>query len=255
MRRIQRLRAGACFLMCIALICVLVAACDSTICSGGCDPYPRYDYLIVQAVGSANGDVGSIDPAHVTGVLEYDIARRIFPPLITLDANLKPVDWATKSHEVTSDGLTWTFHLNRGMKWSDSYLIDSETFAYSINRMLDPCTRSEVARYLFSNSGAAAFHAGACPAGAHTSAKTLVGSSIIASDPLTLRIKLNAPDPSFLFALTTPGVWGVPEQLIAANPDRWTEHLADGTGFGGNLYKVPKWDHAGHFEMAGNDGF
>ena len=30
---------------------------------------------------------------------------------------------------------------------------------------------------------------------------------------------------------------------------------ADGNGFGGNLYKVTKWDHAGHFEMASNDGF
>ncbi len=199
--------------------------------------------------------MGSIDPAHVTSVLEYDLARLIFPPLITLDANLKPVDWATKSHEVSEDELTWTFHLNSGMKWSDGNPIDSKTFAYSINRTLDPCTRSEVAHYLFSIQGAAAFHVSACLPGTHTSARTLIGSSIIASNPLTLQIKLSAPDPSFLLALATPGVWGVPEQLIAANPDHWTEHLADGDGLGGNLYKVTKWDHAGHFEMASNDGF
>jgi peptide/nickel transport system substrate-binding protein/oligopeptide transport system substrate-binding protein len=100
------------------------------------------------------------------------------------------------------------------MKWSDGYPIDSRVFAYSLNRTLDPCTRSEVAHYLFSISGAAAFHAGACLAGANKSAQTLIGSSIIASDPLTLQIKLSAPDPSFLFALTTPGAWAVPEQLI-----------------------------------------
>jgi peptide/nickel transport system substrate-binding protein/oligopeptide transport system substrate-binding protein len=207
------------------------------------------------AVGSANGDVGSIDPAHVTGVLEYDIARRIFPPLVTLDGNLKPIDWAAKSHEVSEDRLTWTFHLNKGMKWSDGNPIDSKTFAYSINRMLDPCTRSEVARYLFGIQGAAAFHAGACPAGAHTSAKTLVGSSIIAGDPMTLQIKLSAPDPSFLFALATPGAWAVPKQLISTDFGHWTERLADDDGFGGNLYKASKWDHAGHFEMAVNDSF
>ena len=141
------------------------------------------------------------------------------------------------------------------MRWSDSNPLDSETFAYSLNRTLDPCTRSEVAHYLFSIQDAVAFHAGACPAGAHTSAKTLVGSSIISSDPLTLQIKLSAPDPSFLFALTTPGSWAVPERLVKIYLDHWTEHLADGNGFGGNLYKVTKWDHAGHFEMASNDGF
>ena len=66
---------------------------------------------------------------------------------------------------------------------------------------------------------------------------------------------MSAPDPSFLFALTTPGAWAVPEQLIETYLDRWTEHLEDGNGFGGNLYKVTKWDHAGHFEMAVNDSF
>jgi ABC-type transport system substrate-binding protein len=90
------------------------------------------------AVGSANGDVGSIDPAHVTGVLEYDLARLIFPPLMTLDANLKPIDWAARSHEVSVDGLTWTFHLNSGMKWSDGNPIDSKTFAYSIKPYARP---------------------------------------------------------------------------------------------------------------------
>lgn len=249
-----------------ALILGTLGGCDTVItgerCGGVAPPGGGVacaaidkQFLKPVAVGSANGDVGSIDPAHVTGVLEYDLARLIFPPLMTLDANLKPIDWATKSHEVTSDGLTWTFHLNTGMRWSDSNPLDSETFAYSLNRTLDPCTRSEVAHYLFSIQDAVAFHAGACPAGAHTSAKTLVGSSIISSDPLTLQIKLSAPDPSFLFALTTPGSWAVPERLVKIYLDHWTEHLADGNGFVGNLYKVTKWDHAGHFEMASNDGF
>jgi oligopeptide transport system substrate-binding protein len=257
MRHIQRLRVGVCILICIALIGVLVAACgpDSTTCSGGCDPPPDKQILKPLAVGSANGDVGSIDPTHVTGVLEHDLARLIFPPLMTLDANLKPIDWAAKSHEVSEDGLTWTFHLNKRMKWSNSSPIDAEAFAYSVNRTLDPCTRSEVARYLFSIQGAAAFHAGMCPAGAHKSARTLVGSSIVASDDYMLQIKLGAPDPSFLFALTTPGAWAVPEQLIEKYSDHWTEHLADGDGLGGNLYKVTKWDHAGHFEMAINESF
>jgi ABC-type oligopeptide transport system substrate-binding subunit len=208
------------------------------------------------AVGSANGDVGSIDPAHVTGALKYEIAHAIFPPLIALDANLKPVDWATKSHEVSEDGLTWTFHLSASyMHWSDSNPLDSEAFAYSLNRTLDPCTRSEVAHYLFSIQGTAAFHAGACPAGAHTSAKTFVGSSIIASDPNTLQIKLSAPDPSFLFALTTPGAWAVPERLVKIYSDHWTEHQADGNGFGGNLFAVRDWDHNGHLNLVANDSF
>ena len=202
-----------------------------------------------------SSDVGSLDPAHVTGAVEYEIAHAVFPPLVALDADLKPVDWAAKSHEVTGDGLTWTFYLNRGMRWSEIESIDSAVFANSINRTLDPCTRSEVAHYLFSISGAVAFHTSACPAGAYTSAQTLVGSSIIVSDPLTLQIKLGAPDSSFLFALTTPGAWAVPERLLKIYLDHWTEHLADGRGLGGDLFLVRDWDHKGHLNLVANDRF
>ncbi len=70
-----------------------------------------------------------------------------------------------------------------------------------------------------------------------------------------MQIKLSAPDPSFLFALTTPGAWAVPEQLIETYLDHWTEHLADGDGFGGNLFAVREWDHNGHLNLAANYSF
>jgi peptide/nickel transport system substrate-binding protein/oligopeptide transport system substrate-binding protein len=256
MRRLLHPRAMVARSAFALLIAVALIACAGTthgVC--GCSAPPDPQILSVLASGQAGSDVGSLDPAHVTGALEYEIAHAVFPPLIALDANLEPVDWAAKSRKASGDGLTWTFHLNSGMKWSDGNPIDSWAFAYSLNRTLDPCTRSEVAHYLFSISGAAVFHAGACPAGAHTSAKTLVGSSIIASDPLTLQIKLSAPDPSFLFALTTPGAWAVPEQLIKIYLDHWTEHLADGDGLGGNLFAVRDWDHNGHLNLVANDSF
>jgi peptide/nickel transport system substrate-binding protein/oligopeptide transport system substrate-binding protein len=256
MRRSLHLRAMAIRLVVSLLLVAIVDACaasTSFVC--GCSAPPDPQILNLLASGQAGSDVGSLDPAHVTGALDYEIAHAVFPPLVMLHTDLKPVDWAAKSREVSKDGLTWTFHLNRGMKWSDGSPIDAKSFAYSLNRTLDPCTRSEVARYLVSIQSAAAFHASACPAGAHMSAQTLVGSSLIASDPLTLQIKLSAPDLSLLFALTTPGAWAVPEHLISAYPDHWTEHLADGDGVGGNLFKITTWDHAGHIEMRTNDAF
>jgi ABC-type transport system substrate-binding protein len=110
-----------------------VSACDSTTCSRGCDPFPLHNYWSVLAVGAPDRDLKSLDPAHVTGNAPYEIARLIFPSLMTLDTNLKPIDWAAQTHEISEDGLTWTFHLNKGMKWSDSYPIDSVALAYSLN--------------------------------------------------------------------------------------------------------------------------
>ena len=68
------------------------------------------------------------------------MAQLIFPQLVTLDEKQQPVDWAAESHEISADGLTYTFHLHKGMAWADGTPIDATTFAYSINRTLDPCT-------------------------------------------------------------------------------------------------------------------
>jgi ABC-type oligopeptide transport system substrate-binding subunit len=55
------------------------------------------------------------------------------------------------------------------MRWSDGLPIDANTFAYSINRTLDPCTASSVASYLHNLKGAVDFNGSACPAGASSS--------------------------------------------------------------------------------------
>jgi hypothetical protein len=43
-------------------------------------------------------------------------------------------------------------------------------------------------------------------------------------------------------------------------PQRWTERLTNGNGFGGNLYKITAWDdtggdHFSHLELDHNDAF
>src|SRR4051794_6130677 len=72
-----------------------------------------------QEIGPASGDLETLDPALIEFQTDYDNAQLVFPGLITLDEHGKPVDWAAASHEVSADGLTYTFHLRTGMTWSD----------------------------------------------------------------------------------------------------------------------------------------
>ncbi len=216
------------------------------------------------ASGSYNGDLYSLDPAGYLSSLDYEIAQLIFPQLVALDGNLQPVDWAAERHEVSADGLTYTFHLRKGMTWSDGSPIDANTFAYSINRALDPCWvfSIPVPGYpldypLKRIMGADAFTTGNCPPGAIHSASTLRGQSLLTPDPLTLQIRLSAPAAYFLAGLMQPPAWGVPERLVERYtqptqlPDRrqngvlstWTQHLTDDGGLGGNLFKLKLWSH------------
>ena len=239
----------------IGTLALLLSACGTS--SSGNSGHASKDKQVIkpQEIGPNAGDLATLDPALINFGVDYDHAQQIFPGLITLDNDLKTQDWAAQSHEVSSDGLTWTFHLRSGMKWSDGAAIDASTFAYSINRALDPCTGSDVASYLYNIKGAADFNGTTCPTGATSSTDTLVGKSIVVADPLTLKLTLDAPAAYFLGTFSYPTSWAQPKQLIDQYKDKWTDHLADGSGFGGNLFKVTKWDHAGHLEMAVNDNF
>src|SRR3712207_8126470 len=48
------------------------------------------------------------------------------------------------SWETSEDGLTWTFHLNKEVRWHDGEDVTSEDVAYTFNRILDE--RSEERR-------------------------------------------------------------------------------------------------------------
>jgi oligopeptide transport system substrate-binding protein len=196
----------------------------------------------------------TLDPASY--LVDAEIARLIFPQLVTLDEQQRPVDWAAERHEVSSDGLIYTFHVRPGMTWSDGSPIDANTFIYSINRALDPCTYLTTAYVLYPIRGAEEFNRGSCPAGAIKSGTTLIGSSLRAPDALTLQITLERPAGYFLTALAAPTSWGVPQALVErytiAEPDpyqaqqapthsTWTYHLLDTGAFSGNLYMLTSW--------------
>jgi oligopeptide transport system substrate-binding protein len=66
---------------------------------------------------------------------------------------------------------------------------------------------------------------------------------------------LERPAGYFLASLTNPTSWAVPKQLIDTYADEWTDHLSDNDGFGGNLFTLTRWDHAGHLDFARNERF
>ena len=231
----------------IGTLAMLLSACGSS--TSGTQVAPPDKQIFKPLSGGANaGDLDTLDPGAIQFGVDYDKAQMIFPQLITLTDDLKPIDWAAKSHEISSDGKTYTFHLNSGMKWSDGKAIDANTFAYSINRSLDPCFASPVSYYNLNIVGATDYSSKTCDAGTDgldkTAATALIGKSIVVADPLTLKVTIEAPAAYFLSEMSYPTFWGVPKQLIDQHGQtKWFDHLQDGSGFGGNLYKLTRWQH------------
>jgi peptide/nickel transport system substrate-binding protein/oligopeptide transport system substrate-binding protein len=259
----------------VAIVASFLAGCSgsSTVKPKPAAAPPSQQVLTVASVVvGPTEDIQTLDPALITLGTDTSMAEQVFPTLLVLhydpstSSGMTLVPWAaTTVPKPSPDGLTMTFHLRPGMTWTDGTPIDANDFAYSINRALDPCTAK-----LFNTllpgpfmlqwiKGAGPFASGTC-----TNLTTLdphagqglIGTSILATDALTLQVRLAAPYAWAVWSLVTTPAMAVPRSLIARyGSQHWTDHLADGKGFGGNAFKVTAWDHLGHMTLSANPTF
>jgi oligopeptide transport system substrate-binding protein len=216
-------------------------------------PLPSARQVVRIGLDTYNSDLHTLDPKDANDIGDGSgfISSLIFPPLLTVDDHLSPEPWAAAGMP-TFDAAshTYTFHIRPGLKWSDDTPIDASTYAYSLNRELNPCSGSLTTYFLYPIRDAEAFSTETCsPAGTAIQGKiqTLIGDSLLIPDNQTLVIKLAALAPYLLSALTTPLGEAQPEQLITRyGSHNWINHLTGDGGFGGNLYRVKSWDHKGH---------
>jgi len=116
---------------------------------GGCK---NVDKKSPQQIFHYNEDVSvtTLDPAFVRSQSENWIVSQIFNGLIDLDAQLQPVPALAKSWEISTDLLTYTFHLRSDVnfcfvdkqgKVTTRKMVASDV-AYSLSRIADPATSS-----------------------------------------------------------------------------------------------------------------
>jgi oligopeptide transport system substrate-binding protein len=97
-----------------------------------------------------NGDEPqSLDPAVVTGQLEGRICLALFEGLTTRDAKGDVIPGMAQSWTISPDGLTYTFTLRPGIKWSNGDPVTAYDFLNSWERVLNPATASEYAYQLY----------------------------------------------------------------------------------------------------------
>jgi oligopeptide transport system substrate-binding protein len=143
-------------------------------------------------------EVGTLDPAAVSGQAEGRVAMALFEGLTVKDpATLAPLPGVAERWELAEDGRTWTFHL-RAARWSNGDALGSADFLWSWRRLLEPETAAPFAYQLFCVRGAEAF--ARAPAAERAARWAEVG--LHAPDERTLVVELARPTPHFL-ALTS----------------------------------------------------
>ncbi|EHS57576.1 ABC transporter substrate-binding protein [Paenibacillus sp. Aloe-11] len=184
---------------------------------------------------SANTDKPAVDGTFVYGrpasVTSFDLHNeitsnnafaidKVFESLVTFDSKGKIVDWLAKSHSISDDGLTYTFVLRDGLKFSNGTDVTVEDAIFSLQRHLKVGGPLAIAAKV---------------------------DTIKAKDSKTLVIKLKEPYTPFISELSNFSNGILPNNFGGVSEKEFFKKPV-GTG----PFVVEKWDPAGDLTFTKN---
>jgi len=150
-----------------------------------------------------------LDPQSIVGEPEHKIVMALFEGLLSEDPkDLHPIPGLAESWEISDDGLVYTFHLRKELKWSNGDPITAEDFVQSYKRILTPIFAAQYANMIYNFvKGAKAYYQG------QLNDFSEVGFKAVNS--LTLQVTLNNPTPYLLKLIASNQAWyAVPTKVI-----------------------------------------
>ena len=86
-----------------------------------------------------------LDPSVTNNSFAQYVLINCFEGLVTYDSTGTLVPGNAESWDISDDGLTYTFHLRDGLKWSDGSDLTAKDFEYSFKRLACPDTAAPYA--------------------------------------------------------------------------------------------------------------
>ena len=179
-------------------------------------------------------DPRSLDPALSTDVPTGRAVGYIFDGLVRFTPDAQVVPGLARSWDISTDGMTYTFHLRNGVKFHDGRPFSARNVLSSWQRVLDPKTKGGRGWPLYPIAGAKEFADG-------TGGRTISGLS--APDDSTVVIRLKEPFAIFPKLLAMPVAAIIPDSV----PANFGEHPI-GTG----PWKFVEWKHDDYLLFARN---
>lgn len=185
----------------------------------------------------------TIDPALNSAVDGGNMLLHAFECLLTIDQDGNIAPGQAETWETSEDGLTWTFHLRDGLKWSDGSDLTAKDFEYSWKRVCDP---ELAAPYAETVLGMVEGYDAAIDG-------DLDALGVTAVDDSTLEVKLATPctyfDSLAAFATLSP----VQQATVEENGDAWA--IEAETYICNGPFYISEWVPDSHITMTKNPNY
>lgn len=172
-----------------------------------------------------SGGPDTLDPHLTSATLSFQVNKSLYDTLVEPDDEGKLVPSLAESWTVSGDGLTWTFKLRPGVKFHHGKTLDAGDVKATLERVLDPSTRSP-------------------KRGDFGAVRT-----VEATDALTVRVVLGERFAPFLATLGQG--WGaiLPADLIARRQDFGVRPVGTGP------FTVAEWQRDSLIRLQRFDGY
>ncbi|MBY3469186.1 ABC transporter substrate-binding protein [Rhizobium laguerreae] len=152
-------------------------------------------------------DITTLDPAIGYDWVNWSMIKSLYSRLMDYAPGTpSPVPSLAESFTVSPDGLTYTFKLHKGVKFSNGREVVASDVKYSIERAVDPKTQGPGAGFFGAIKG---FED-------ETGGKTTTLSGIETPDDGTVIFNLSRPDATFLHVLAINFASVVPKEAVEA---------------------------------------
>lgn len=185
----------------------------------------------------------SFDPSVGFNAVSWSSLNNLMEGLTRLSEDHLAEEAAAEKIDVSEDGLTYTFTIRDGAKWSNGDPLTANDFVFAWQHMLDPETASPAAFLAYFIEGAEDYNNGEGP---------IEDIGIDAPDEKTFVVKLTAPNEAFLNIITNPSFFPINEKVATDNPKWFTE--AD-TFVSNGPFKLAQWDHDVKFVFEKNENY
>lgn len=194
-----------------------------------------------QLVVEIGPDPETIDPALNSTSDGGNMILHLFDGLLIIDQDEQLAPGCAETWETSEDGLTWTFHLREGLKWSDGSDLTANDFVYSWKRVCDPATAAPYAETVLN----------AVKGYDDAINGNLDALAVTATDEKTLVVELAKPCTYFgslaAFATLVP----VQEATIEKNGETWATQAE--TYISNGAFHITEWVPGSHITVSKNE--
>jgi ABC-type transport system substrate-binding protein len=201
----------------------------------------------------STGETG-LDPAVASDLASLALLENLYDPLLRYEYLARPVKLQPNTlramPQVDDAGLTYTFQLTPGIYFTPDPAfkgrkreVTAEDYVYSLKRLYDPELKSP---WLFLLEGKLAGDEALKAKFSHATAIP----GLQALDKYTLRIRLSAPDPNFLYYLAMPATGVVAREVAEAYGSQMGNHPV-----GSGPFLVSEWKRSDKITLQANPDF